>query len=192
MNKLVKGAVATAAGVALLMGGAGTFALWNTSAAVSAGSVASGTLTIATNGAGTWKDISPDRTATSIPTIANWKIVPGDKLEFTQNINVVATGNNLLANLSYDPATIVAATGQASADLKSKLVVTLTATGTGVTTNSTTGVITVAPNAATIPVAVKVTVELPSTVGDAVGEGSIAQNGSISLATLSLKLNQTR
>jgi alternate signal-mediated exported protein len=192
MNKLVKGAVATAAGVALLMGGAGTFALWNTSTSVTAGSVASGTLTVATNGAGTWKDISPDRTATSIPTIANWKIVPGDKLEFTQNINVVATGNNLLANLSYDPATIVAAAGQASADLKSKLVVTLTATGTGVSTNSTTGVITVAPNAATIPVAVKVTVELPSTVGDAVGEGSIAQNGSISLATLALKLNQTR
>ncbi|WP_309616577.1 alternate-type signal peptide domain-containing protein [Salinibacterium sp.] len=192
MNKLVKGAVATAAGVALLMGGAGTFALWNTSASVSAGAVASGTLTIATNGAGTWKDISADRTATAIPTISSWKIVPGDKLEFTQNINVVATGNNLLANLSYDPATIVAATGQASLDLKSKLVVTITATGTGVTTNATTGVITVAPSAATIPVAVKVTVELPSTVGDAVGESSIAQNGSVSLATLSLKLNQTR
>ena len=104
----------------------------------------------------------------------------------------LVTAPLLSANLSYDPATIVAAAGQASADLKSKLVVTLTATGTGVTTNSTTGVITVAPNAATIAVAVKVTVQLPSTVGDAAGEGGIAQNGSISLATLALKLNQTR
>ena len=32
MNKLVKGSIAGAAGIALLLGGAGTFALWNADA----------------------------------------------------------------------------------------------------------------------------------------------------------------
>ena len=58
MNKLTKGAIATAAGIALLMGGAGTFALWNDSVGVNGGTVQTGTLDIDTTGTGTWKDVS--------------------------------------------------------------------------------------------------------------------------------------
>lgn len=192
MNKLVKGAVATAAGIALLMGGAGTFALWNDSTTVNGGTVTSGVLTIAPNGAATWMDISADRTPDNAINIATWKIVPGDKLQMTQAITINATGNNLLARLTYDDATIVAAAGLASSQLKSNLVVTIVASGTGVTASATPNVYNVAPSASATAVTVTVTIELPSTVGDAPGSGTTAQHGSVDLSGLALKLNQYR
>src|ERR1700710_1730368 len=48
MNKLVKGAVAGAVGVTLLLGGAGTFALWNSTIGVSTGSISTGNLAFGT------------------------------------------------------------------------------------------------------------------------------------------------
>ena len=52
MNKLVKGSIAAAAGISLLMGGAGSLALWNDSVTVNAGTVSSGTLDVSTGTAG--------------------------------------------------------------------------------------------------------------------------------------------
>ena len=65
MNKLLKGSIAGAAGIALLLGGAGTFALWNDTAAASGGTVQSGNLSVVLNGSPAWKDISPDSATTS-------------------------------------------------------------------------------------------------------------------------------
>ena len=58
MNAFVKSAVAGAAGIALLLGGAGTFAVWNSSASASAGVLRTGQLTLSTTpGTGQWKDL---------------------------------------------------------------------------------------------------------------------------------------
>ena len=55
MNKLTKGAIATAAGIALLLGGAGTFALWNGQTTIAGGTISTGTLAIASTGSPVWK-----------------------------------------------------------------------------------------------------------------------------------------
>lgn len=178
MNKLLKGAIAGAAGVALLLGGAGTFALWNTTAVVNSGSIASGTLTLAA-GATTWRDISPDKTAANIPTIGSFKIVPGDKLELTQVLTVNATGDNLKATLSVDDTTITGA-------LKTSLSpIVVTATGTGVTAGSLANTYAIASQATASTVTVKVIIELPSTVS-----GATAQAQSLDLSVLGFKLAQ--
>lgn len=94
MNKLVKGSVAAAAGIALLMGGAGSLALWNDQVSVNAGSVSSGTLDIAPVAGGGWdQDID--------------FIVPGDSLTYTKNFTVTAIGDNLEAELASNIGTIV-------------------------------------------------------------------------------------
>src|SRR5690606_22161335 len=72
MNKLLKGSIAGAAGIALLLGGAGTLAYWNSSADLGGGTVNSGTLTIANNGAAT----------VTGPTT----IVPGDSVTVSQPV----------------------------------------------------------------------------------------------------------
>jgi alternate signal-mediated exported protein len=190
MNKLLKGAIAASAGVALLLGGAGTFALWNTSATVNGSSVSSGTLTIATSGAAAWKNVSVTSAGTANSTIADiatYRIVPGDTLEMTQTVTVNATGTNLTASLTYDDASI-GATGTASAALKAALVKNLTATATGggtVTRVGTTNVYTVAPSANTSTVTLKFTVELPSST-----TGTVGQTGTIDLSALGFTLTQ--
>ncbi len=188
MNKLIKGAIAGAAGVALLLGGAGTFALWNSAATVAGGVVASGTLTIANSGAASWKNVSADAVVggVAIPAIASYRIVPGDRIELSQSVTIIATGNNLVADLSYDDATIVG-TGVAGLALKSALLVSLDASGTGITRVGSTNVFTVAPSASATTAIVKVTIELPSTV-----TGTVGQSGSIDLSGVSLKLVQSR
>lgn len=87
MNKLVKASVASAAGIALLMGGAGSLALWNDSATVSSGTVSTGELSLTSDGAGTWDN-----------DIALW--VPGDTDTYTEEFTVVATGDNIAAEIS--------------------------------------------------------------------------------------------
>jgi alternate signal-mediated exported protein len=119
MNKFTKGAIATGAGIVLLLGGAGTFALWNDSASVSGGSIASGTLTIDQDGAGSWSDVSVSATPVAILDIDGFLVVPGDVIEFTQSFEVGATGDNLEATLDVDDTTIDwgAWDGIASADV---------------------------------------------------------------------------
>jgi len=93
MNKLVKGSIAGAAGVALLLGGAGTLALWNDSASINAGTVTSGVLDVATGTAGSW---SPDLDL----------IVPGDTIVYTETLDVTATGDNLNATITTNIGSI--------------------------------------------------------------------------------------
>ena len=52
---MLKGSIAGAAGVALLLGGAGTFALWNGDAAIAGATITAGTLTVEAS-EGTWSD----------------------------------------------------------------------------------------------------------------------------------------
>ncbi|MCI4656334.1 alternate-type signal peptide domain-containing protein [Cryobacterium zhongshanensis] len=189
MNKLLKGSIAGAVGVALLLGGGGTLALWNNSAVAAGGSVTSGVLTIASTGAAAWKNISADAVpaAAAISDITAYKIVPGDKLELTQTVTINATGNNLTALLTYDPLTIVT-TNPAGAALKSALTYTMDATGgSNVSRVTGTNTFAVTPSTSTSTVTVKFTVELPSTT-----TGAVAQAGTINLSALGFSLTQTR
>src|SRR5690554_6921931 len=97
MNKLVKGSIAGAAGIALLLGGAGTLAYWNDSATLSgAGTVTAGVLDISVDEAGAWTAEYESATANlTSAQMANYRIVPGDKLVYTESFTVTATGNNL-------------------------------------------------------------------------------------------------
>ena len=103
MNKFTKGAIATGAGIVLLLGGAGTFAYWNDSADIAAGDIESGTLSL-TAGANGWEDQDGD----TIADINSFLIVPGDVLTFTGAYTIDATGNNLLATLDVDDTDFLA------------------------------------------------------------------------------------
>jgi alternate signal-mediated exported protein len=150
MNKLTKAAIAGAAGIALLLGGAGSLALWNASDDVDAGAITTGTLTLTAED-GTWN---------SAPT--TW--VPGDSYTYTTSVTVIASGDNIHGTLSVDPASI---TG--SADLIADLDVTLAVTGalpSGVTANPA------GPLAGTYDIATAGTYVLPVTVTIAFDSGS--------------------
>ena len=112
MNKLIKGAIAGAAGLTLLMGGAGTFALWNADAAVSGGTIVAGDLTIAAQ-AGAWKNGQK-----TIDTIKDYRIVPGETLTYTQDLLVTATGDNIQAKAALGDASFTAATAATNADVE--------------------------------------------------------------------------
>lgn len=188
MNRFTKGAIAGAVGIALLLSGAGSFALWNGSATAAAGTVQSGTMTIVPNGTGTWT-ASHGGAATPI-TIASFRAVPGDVLTFTQKVDLAATGDNLSALLTVDPTSIKAGTGTASAQLAAALTsgMTVTIPGTlpaGVTATSTPNTYKVAGLATTTTVTVVVTLPFDSTTS-----GTTAQGGTVDLTKLAITLQQ--
>jgi len=98
MNKNAKGAVAIGAAALLLLGGGGTFALWNDEATISAGSVESGKLDlVAATGEGTWYS---DSALTDEIEFGNggagYAIVPGDTVYWeSPDLTVTAEGDNL-------------------------------------------------------------------------------------------------
>ena len=93
MNKMIKGSVAGATGIALLMGGFGTYALWNDSQGIGSGTVQSGTLDIVSVGAASWADASSTKTAAAWQ--ASDAMVPGDKVTLTRAVTMDASGKNL-------------------------------------------------------------------------------------------------
>src|SRR4051812_43560391 len=100
MNKLMKAAIAGAAGIALLAGGAGTFAVWNSTASIGSNStISSGNLAITANNNGTWKAGTTTLTSAQL---AAYRLVPGKTLTYTQTLNIVATGDGLTATLTND------------------------------------------------------------------------------------------
>lgn len=199
MNKLVKGAIATAAGVALLMGGAGTFAYWNDAVNVTGGTITAGNLDVAdgTPATGAWT-VQKDGTGTATPVadIAAFVASPGDKLTYTKNIVITATGNNLVATLSLASGSIAApATGATAADTALAAYLTkqasITASGTGITAGSVAGTYTVTPGSAGItnqPVALSVVITFPKS-GTAGAENN-TKLGTVSLSGLAVELNQ--
>jgi alternate signal-mediated exported protein len=105
MNNKTKGLIAGIAGIALL-GGGSTFALWNASDNAAGGTIVNGDLNVKALGNLSWKDVSIDRTDKGHAIdLASWKMVPGDTIEGTQDIDVALLGDNLSANLSLSGAT---------------------------------------------------------------------------------------
>jgi alternate signal-mediated exported protein len=91
----IKGTAAAAAGVAVLLGGAGTFALWNADLEVgNADKVTAGELKVAEYTAGSWTDANKGDAV--IDSIADFRMVPGDTLVREDSASVIAYGDNLV------------------------------------------------------------------------------------------------
>jgi alternate signal-mediated exported protein len=107
MNKLLKGSIAGVAGIALLLGGAGTFALWSDTQDIEGGTVQTGTLDINLAADTAWADISTNAIGGPEfdPTVD--EIVPGDVITLTQSVEIIADGKNLLADLTYKADSVV-------------------------------------------------------------------------------------
>jgi alternate signal-mediated exported protein len=100
-NKLFKGAIAGAAGVALLAGGFGSFALWSDQEALPGGTIETGHLTLAA-GAEEWVDQNP-----ADPAETGWQpgvdtMVPGDTVTLSVPLTVSAVGKNLEGTIHID------------------------------------------------------------------------------------------
>ena len=103
MHKTTKASIATATGIVLLLGGAGSLAYWTDTANTGSGSqtISAGTLTITPANSGAWTKGLYDNAnvqkvaPAAVADITTVKIVPGNKLVYTQVFNVLATGNDL-------------------------------------------------------------------------------------------------
>ena len=93
-SALIKGTAAIAVGAALLLGGGGTLASWNASASGTPGTVVAGDLNVVA-ATGVWTD----RNGAPV-TISTYKVVPSDKLTYTQDLNVTLTGDKMAANVA--------------------------------------------------------------------------------------------
>jgi alternate signal-mediated exported protein len=197
MNKLVKGSIAGAAGIALLLGGAGTFALWNDSTTVAAAPITTGQLGIvaATTPAATWTDTSTGAilNGTAIAE-GTQKMVPGDSWTYTKRFVLTTEGKNLLADLVLDPSTLVVGTVPAAEVTSSFSATAVAATGAALLTNPTGSLTTyrVTPGTATTTsVDVKVVVNyLNKTTGT--GNDLAGRSSGIALGAVKVELRQVR
>ncbi|WP_312180575.1 alternate-type signal peptide domain-containing protein [Arthrobacter sp.] len=98
MNKMAKGALATGVGVALLLGGGGTLAVWNQSASANAGTIVAGDLNLVA-AKGVWTNAKG-----TIVDPASYKVVPGDVLTYTQTLDVTLVGDLMNAKLTLSGA----------------------------------------------------------------------------------------
>lgn len=182
MNRLLKGSIAGAAGLVLLLGGAGTFAYWNDQVGIAGGPVTAGQLDISDDGvAGVWRD----QTNTVI-TPATFRVSPGDTLTYTDQLTVTASGINLVASLALTGGAIAPANPQTAADVALASFLTanavLTATGTAV---SGTGPYTIRQGTGVVTV----TVTIPFPIG-ATATNSSAMLGAVTLSNMSVALTQ--
>lgn len=97
MNKATKGALAAAASVAIVAGGAGTMAAWNASSSLGSGSVQAGTLNIQQQGTGSWH--WGDATGPVFNPVTEF-MVPGDSVVYVGDYKITAQGTNLRATLT--------------------------------------------------------------------------------------------
>lgn len=180
MNKKAsKGLFAAIAAILLLLGGLGTFALWQDSTSTDSGDIQAGTLDLNVVDAGTWRDIS-NGTADA-PTIdpATFRMVPGDTVQFTATYEVLAEGDNLSARIT----TNVEGANIIPTDLTNWVQVTNTATFDDAPIPAQ--VITEADNGKEIDVTVTVTF-------DEATPGQVGQGQTVNLSQLQVTLQQER
>ncbi|APX01285.1 alternate-type signal peptide domain-containing protein [Arthrobacter sp. QXT-31] len=94
-SALIKGTAAIAVGAALLLGGGGTLASWNASQSATPGTVVAGDLNVVAD-TGVWTDDA----GLTIANIGNYRVVPGDKLTYTQVLNVTLVGDKMAASIA--------------------------------------------------------------------------------------------
>lgn len=188
MNKITKASIATAAGVALLLGGAGTFASWNATATTNGAAISAGNLVVTDGPAGTW---SANGAAIDI---AGYAVSPGDVLTYTKTMQIGAEGDSLEAELALTGGSIAPADGLNTADvalaglLDDSAVLTVEADAEGITDNRD-GSFTVTPGGGAISEDVTVTVTIAFPNG-AAGADNAAMNGSVDLGAMTVTLTQ--
>lgn len=184
-NKLMKGALAGATGVALLLGGFGSFALWSDQTPLPNASVNSGELSFAAVNA-VWTDASPDATDTSWDPATD-KMVPGDTVTLTQDVTVRAQGKNLEGLLALDISAIESQIPVSAADDFTVTMTTGGVAGFNPTSNDNEfrfASSAVSGGAVTFPVTV--TFALDAAAGDD------TQNFAVDLSTTDIDLTQVR
>lgn len=174
MNKLTKSAIAGAAGIALLLGGAGSLAYWNSSATVGGATITAGELTIDAVGSAVQK-----YTGTTEDVVL---IVPGDSVTVTQAVTVTATGDHMRAKLEIDQDTLV---GSLKDD---GLITSVTVTAYDSLGGEITDLLDMTKAEAASIKSVEVVVVFPTTVGDT--DGTEGQDGELLLGALKVKLTQ--
>ncbi|WP_461470863.1 alternate-type signal peptide domain-containing protein [Microbacterium sp. HJ5] len=97
MKKSMKGTIAIAAGIALLLGGSGSLAYWQGSAQVSSATVQTGELSVALTSGATWQVKRGSTTTDITSTLSSFKMVPGDTVVYTVPFQTKANGTNLTA-----------------------------------------------------------------------------------------------
>ena len=102
MKKSMKGTIAIAAGIALLLGGGGSLAYWQGSAQVGATSIQSGELDVALTSGATWQVKRGSTTTDITSTLASFKMVPGDTVVYTVPFQTKAAGTNLAAGAAIN------------------------------------------------------------------------------------------
>lgn len=110
MHKPLKGAIALGAAGLLLLGGAGTYALWNDTVDLAGGEVSSGQLRFTGTTTGAWADASGPGAPVAIPDITAFLLVPGDVLTYSLSTTLRAQGDNLEATLAADPTSVTGPT----------------------------------------------------------------------------------
>jgi alternate signal-mediated exported protein len=176
VNRNAKGAVAAGAAIVVLLGGAGSYALWSDSASNTPGNITTGELTLTATGTPAWTDIS----ATGIVggtavNPATQLMVPLDTWQYTSSYTAVATGKNMKAQVTVNPGTAgtpptgVSITPAASVD------------GTATTGSA----VTITPGASH-------TVVVTVTVAFADVSGRTSVNTPVNVSGMSVSLNQVR
>lgn len=201
MNKLIKGAVTGAAGIALLLGGAGSFAAWNDQAKIAPGNITTGTLSIAATAGATptWTDLTTNTTLATAQ-LASYVFAPGDTLELKENVTISVQGNNLQGQLSATGPTqtdSTTATGKAagvfkvttSFDTAASDITTTNGATIANTGTSTSPVYTVSAGTngqvGTITLPVIVDINLPATALNA------TENAAVNLTSIGVDLTQS-
>ena len=100
MNKMAKGALAIGLGSALLLGGGGTLAVWNAEASSQAGTIAAGELGLTADNA-VWTNDAGQKID-----ISSYRMVPGETITYTQDLNVKLAGDRMQAKVSLDTANL--------------------------------------------------------------------------------------
>ncbi|MDV8055840.1 MULTISPECIES: alternate-type signal peptide domain-containing protein [unclassified Rhodococcus (in: high G+C Gram-positive bacteria)] len=193
MNKATKGAIAAGAAAVLLLGGLGSYALWQDTETVAGGTINSGELNFAPTGdPGVWTDVSDDigGDVTIGPDPSGYLIVPGDVLTYDTTYDVNFAGENLEATITANFSQVAAA-GTTPTAGSTQLAAALAASaqvsvGTGVPL----------PNGAAVELPLttspqEITVKVTLVFNEAT-TGLIAQNGSVNLNAFTLTLDQVR
>ncbi|MET0318683.1 alternate-type signal peptide domain-containing protein [Rhodococcus sp. RS1C4] len=182
MNKATKGAIAAGAAAVLLLGGLGSFALWQDDAEVAGGEINSGELNFEpVAGTALWTETSVTPNVVIGPSPAGFLIVPGDVLEYSSDYVVNWAGPNLRATITADFTEVTGDPALAAA-----------LAGATVSVNGGTDL----PNGSAVPlpltaspqtISVEVRIEFdPDTAG------LVAQNESVDLDSFTLTLDQVR
>ncbi|HEX2893138.1 MAG TPA: alternate-type signal peptide domain-containing protein [Marmoricola sp.] len=179
MNRSTKGALAASAAGALLLGGAGSLAYWNSQQTIGGGSIASGELTL-TQAVGQsctdWTLDASGGTTAYLP--GTTLVVPGDVITRTCDYTVAASGEHLAATLGMDATAI---TGDADLTNALTAAATYTLAGNPVSDGAA---ITSSDNGAVLHAVITVTFGTGTT-------GTTAQNMTASLADIVVGLTQT-